>query len=167
MSNSKTRVPQASRADGSESRIDSSVCLEDSGGGKNSILGNTIRKQKPKKIYIATYNIRTMRLEEHLTSLERELENIKWDILGISETRLTGEATTTLRSGHVLFQKNSEATHLGGVAILIHKKIRHLITKMKAVSDRIVYALLRLNQRYSLQVIQAYAPTRTSHRTVL
>jgi len=51
---------------------------------------------------------------------------------------------------------------LGGVAILIHKRIRHLITKMKAVSDRIVYALLRLTQRYSLQVIQAYAPTSTS-----
>lgn len=125
------------------------------------ISGNAIRKQKPKKFYIATYNIRTMKSEERLVGLERELENIKWNVLGISETRLTGEATTTLKSGHLLLQRNSATAHLGGVALLIHRKIKHLVTKTKAVSDRIIYALLRLNQRYSLQIIQAYAPTST------
>ncbi|EFN65839.1 Craniofacial development protein 2, partial [Camponotus floridanus] len=111
---------------------------------------------------IATYNIRIMRREEHLISLERELRNIKWDIMGVSETRLPGEETTLLKSGHLLFQKNAEESHLGGVALLIHKEIKHLVTKLKAVSDRVAYVLLRLNQRYILQIIQAYAPTSTA-----
>jgi len=99
-----------------------------------------------------------MRLEEHLTSLERELENINWDILGISKTRLAREATTKLKSGDELFQRNSDATHLDGVALLIHRRIK---PSHQDESDRIVM-LLRLNRRYSLQVIQAYTPTSTS-----
>ena len=65
-----------------------------------------------------------MKRVEYLTSLERELENIKWDILGVSETRLAGKETTSLRSGHLLFQKNSDESHLGGGILLIHKKIK-------------------------------------------
>ncbi|XP_011167521.2 craniofacial development protein 2-like [Solenopsis invicta] len=107
-----------------------------------------------------------MRSEEHLAGLERELKNIKWNVLGISEIRLTGEAITTLKSGHLLFQRNSATAHLGGVALLIHSKIKHLVTKTKAVLDRIIYALLRLNQRYSLQIIQAYAPASAQNEDI-
>ncbi|XP_071646707.1 craniofacial development protein 2-like [Temnothorax longispinosus] len=168
MSNSKTKLPQASRAERLESRTDTSVCLMDSGGGTNSMNGrkrkrNAEHKRTKKTLYIASYNIRTMRLEEHLINLENKLENIKWDVLGISETRLSGEAVTIMKSGHMLLQKNSDIdSHIRGVALLIHKKLKHLVTKTKAISDRVIYVVLRLNNKCSIQIIQAYAPTSAS-----
>lgn len=139
------------------------VCPTDSGGGKNST--NQIRKSSRRKkcLYLATYNIRTMRLEEHLESLEKELRSIKWDVVGISETRIGGEASSILKSGHLLYQKNQEINHhIGGTAIIIHRRIRHLVTKTRAISDRVIYIMIQLNKMHSVQIIQAYAPTSKS-----
>lgn len=68
----------------------------------------------------------------------------------------------TLNSGHLLFQRNDNTTQTGRIAILVHKKRKHLVNKMKAVSDRIIYIMIKLNKRYSLQIIQAYSPTSSS-----
>lgn len=111
------------RTRSSESHTDekSPVSPKDSGG--------SMKLRNPSylytKLYVATYNILTMRKNEHLDGLEKELNTIKWDILGICETRLPGEKCTTLNSGHILYQKNAEENendHVGGVAILINKK---------------------------------------------
>lgn len=48
------------------------------------------------------------------------------------------------------------------MALLIHSKLKHLITKTRAISDRVIYVMLKLNSRYSIQIIQAYAPTSAS-----
>lgn len=126
-------------------------------------MPKTRHGRNKKTVHIASYNIRTMRAEEHLTNLEKELKNIKWDVLGISETRLSGEAITILKSGHLLFQRNSnEGAHIGGVALMIHKRMKHLITETKAISDRVIYVTIRINSKYNMQIIQAYAPTSAS-----
>ncbi|XP_070162999.1 craniofacial development protein 2-like [Polyergus mexicanus] len=153
MSTFKTIIPQAGRTRCLESRTNTLICLTDSGRGKNSIQG-----QKSKKIIlIATYNIRTMRLVE---GLKRELDNIRWDVLGISETRLAGEATMVLHSGHLLFCRNSEVNHhRGGVALLIHRKFKHLVVNCNTVSDRVIYVVLKLNSWYKAQIIQVHALT--------
>ncbi|XP_044760870.1 craniofacial development protein 2-like [Coccinella septempunctata] len=162
MSNLKRR-PQVSSAESTESHTDGkSVCLiSDSGGGKNSIYRSKPHKSHNiPKIYLATYNIRTMRDPEHLVKLEEELEHIKWDIVGLCETRLPDEETTVLKSGHLLYQNNGTSQKgQGGVAFLINRKLKHLITEMKSISDRVIYIVLRINERYSVQFIQGYAPT--------
>lgn len=40
--------------------------------------------------------------EENIDELERELENAKWDIIGLFENRLIGEKITNLKSHHIL-----------------------------------------------------------------
>lgn len=156
------QLPQVSRVENSKSHTDKSVSLADSGGGKNSIKD----KKKPdvnQEIYIATYNARTLRTEEHLEELIAETKSINWDIIGLSETRLQGEKCTQLTSGHVLYQRNADTNYTnGGVVLLINKKIKHKVTKFKAKSDRIIYTVLKINKRYTMQIIQAYAPTSNS-----
>ncbi|XP_044755023.1 uncharacterized protein LOC123313977 [Coccinella septempunctata] len=101
-----------------------------------------------------------MRTSERLIQLEKELEHIKWDIVGLCETRLPGEKTTVLKSGHMLYQNNAaNPSGQGGVAFLINKRLKHLITETKSVSDRVIYMVLKLNKRYSVQFIHGYAPT--------
>lgn len=146
------------RAQCSESHLDDASSLMDSGGGKKS----TFRKLKPSitKIHIATYNCRTMRTDDHLEELEEELRNIKWDIIGLCETRLPGEKRTTLKSGHTLYQNNSESNYSqGGVAFIVHCRIEHKVTKYCKISDRVIYLVIQINNRYSLQLIHCYAPT--------
>ncbi|XP_030753938.1 craniofacial development protein 2-like [Sitophilus oryzae] len=161
-SKSKTRLPQMGRAQVSESHpATNSGSLTDSGGGKKSTDYNKQKRKRTQIISIATYNIRTMRTNDHLEELEQELSNINWDIVGLCETRLQGEKMTTLNSGHDMFQNNSETNHSqGGVAFIVNNKFKHLVTKYHSVSNRVIYLIIRLNQRYSIQLIHCYyAPT--------
>ncbi|KAF2889017.1 hypothetical protein ILUMI_17156 [Ignelater luminosus] len=57
-----------------------------------------------KKLYIATYNVRTLSSEEKLVELINELENIKWDIVSLSEAWRRGEELSKLKSGHAVLQ---------------------------------------------------------------
>ncbi|XP_070159981.1 craniofacial development protein 2-like [Polyergus mexicanus] len=59
--------------------------------------------------------------------------------------------------------KNSDVNaHVGGVALLINKKIKHFVTKTRAISARVLYLVIKLNSKCNIQVIQAYAPTSVS-----
>lgn len=165
MMNFKTdaNIPQVGRIRNPKSHTYKKVSLTDSGGGKNSQISINNRKLPSTKLHIITYNIRTMKSAERLVELEEELTHIKWDIVGLCETRLPEEKCTTLKTGHILYQNNGEEdTHLGGVAILVHRKIKHLITKMRAISPRVIYVILKISKRYNLQIIQVYAPTSAS-----
>lgn len=42
--------------------------------------------------------------DEHLESLENDLQNIKWDVIGISEIRRKGDVNMILKSDNILFQ---------------------------------------------------------------
>ncbi|XP_050306277.1 craniofacial development protein 2-like [Anthonomus grandis grandis] len=151
-------VPQVGRSSRDKSHTSNKVSLKDSGGGKNSSPPLLI--QNKFKFHLATYNIRTMRSTEHLEELEVELSHIKWNILGLCETRLPDEKCITLNSGHLLYRNNREDnTHIGGTAIMIHKSIKRLVTKMKSISSRVIYIVLKISKRYSVQIIQEYAPT--------
>lgn len=67
------------------------------------------------------------------------LANINWDVLGLSKTKLRGKSTTIVKSGSMLFQRNNDTiSHLGGVAKRIRSKLKHLVTKVTAVSDRVL-----------------------------
>lgn len=162
MSNLKTKLPQVSRVQGSESHTEHSVSSKDS-GGSNSSNRKPLRQKLLKSnapLYIATYNTRTLRTREHLEEFEEELSHIKWDIIGVCETRLPGERCTTLQTGHTLYQNNAEERdYIGGVAIIINKNFKHNVIKYQAISERVIYITIKLNKRYHLQIIQAYAPT--------
>lgn len=83
-------------ASNAKSHTSKLVCLTDSDGSQY------LPKLPKEKLQIATYNIRTMRTQEHLT----ELEQIKWDLLGMYGMRLPGENCRALQSGHALHSRN-------------------------------------------------------------
>lgn len=114
-----------------------------------------------RKLLIATYNTRTLGSDQKILELENELSHIKWDILGLCETRRKGEAEMTLQSGNVLYYKGDENMSEGGVGFLVHKRHKDSIVQFEYVSLRVAFMVLKLNDRYSLKIIQVYAPTST------
>ena len=160
MSQTKIKLPQASRAISPESHTDNtSVCLTDSGGDK-LVTSKLIQKRKYSKNFkIATYNVRSLSTEEKLLELQEVLEKVNWDIIGMSEIRRRGEEWMTLKSGHMLYHMGETDNSTGGVGFLINRKLVSDIISITSISKRVAYLTLRLNSKLRMKVIQAYAPT--------
>lgn len=129
-------------------------------GAKNhrTSLGYHQRRQ----LQIASINVRTLLSDQKLVELKEELEKIKWDIVELSKVRRRGEEQTTLKSGHTFHYIGQTDASEGGVGFIVHRKHTQNIIEIKSISTRVIYLTLKLNTRYSMKVIQAYAPTSTS-----
>ncbi|KAF9415769.1 hypothetical protein HW555_006670 [Spodoptera exigua] len=109
---------------------------------------NSISKtEKPKRscLYICTLNTRTLRTSESLQELELAIENIKWDILGISEMRRMGEGIEE-RSNYIMYYKGEVAGHRG-VGFLVKFRLKSQIQGFEGISDRIAAIHIKLPKR--------------------
>ena len=99
---------------------------------------------------------------ERVIEFEDEIARIKFDIIGISETRRKGEGCLTLNtSGHTFYYKGGDTCHRG-VGFIVNKNITGNVTSFKSVSDRLAQLTIRISGKYHLNIIQAYLPT-SSH----
>lgn len=151
----QTQIPQVGRNRYPQSHTGQPVCPKDSGGDKDSLN----KERCHTNLYVATYNARSTASEGRMEELTYELNKIKWDVLGISETRKRGEGSIKLASGHTLFYKGKEDSSHGGVGIIVHRRLTPHIRHMKATSDRVIYITIKINKLVSVKIIQAYAPT--------
>ena len=109
---------------------------------------------------VCTYNVRTA-YDEHLDNLVEELEGgFKWDIIGISETKLKGKFTEDLKYGHFRYNSgvSDDCIRSAGVGFIIHKKNKEKVLELKVVSPRIAYLKIKGNNNNHV-FIQCYAPT--------
>jgi len=115
------------------------------------------------KIYISTYNVRTLKDDDRETELLHELKEtkIKWHIIGLAETRRKGEQLVNTEDGHILYTIGGD-TSQRGVGFLVHRNIKNKIMKYEGLNDRVASLTMKINSKYQLQIIQVYAPT-TSH----
>ena len=121
----------------------------------------TLNKLNSMRIY--TYNARGIDDDMKLDQLLLELNEINWHIVGLSETHRKGEDLLKLSgNNHTFFNKGRDDKRLGGVGFLINNNIAGNIISYNGVSDRIAWIKVRLSKRYTLKVIQVYAPTANS-----
>ena len=130
--------------------------------GPQSPAKEGAKNLRASSIYISTYNIRCLSSEERLLELEEELKEIKWDILGLAETRRCGESIKKLASGNILYTNGKINKRQSGVGFLINKSLANNVTEFKSVSDRLAFIILKINTNYSVKIVQVYAPT-TAH----
>ncbi|CAK1594245.1 unnamed protein product [Parnassius mnemosyne] len=112
-----------------------------------------------RRLDLATYNARTLRTYEKIVELEEEIDKLRWHIIGLSEVRREGEDTVILESGNLLYHREGDHLSQGGVGFIVHKSFVNNVVKIGRVSTRVAYLILRITKRYSLKVIQVYAPT--------
>ncbi|XP_072398285.1 uncharacterized protein [Diabrotica undecimpunctata] len=108
---------------------------------------------------VATLNARSLMSEDSFLELKNELQNVKWGVVGLSEVRKRGESLETLNSGHMFCYMGSKHMSVGGVGIIIHKKLSQNVVLVKAISERVIYINIQLNKRCIVKFIQVYAPT--------
>ena len=117
---------------------------------------------------ICTYNTRTLS-NEHYDNLIEELEpndnnpHIKWDIIGLSETKLKDSFSTITKYGHKFFNSgvDPEENMRDGVGFIVHKDLEKCVCAFNNFSERL--CSIKLRRKFNnTSIIQAYAPT-TSH----
>ena len=92
------------------------------------------------------------------------MEEFKWDIIGLAETRREGEGLEEVEGGAWLYnygatEPNKKAR---GVGFLIHQNIKDYISEVKSYSNRVISLQIQLTGKEEMYIIQVYAPT-TDH----
>ena len=87
---------------------------------------------------ICTYHVRTLNGGAK-TQLIIELKDIKWDIVGVAETKISETQKEEINGdGHTLYTSgNKDGLKKYGVGFLVNKKLKSSILDFVPVSDRI------------------------------
>ena len=111
------------------------------------------------QIKISTWNVRSLYQKGKLENVKLEMERLKVQILGISETRWTKSGSVKTEDYTMYYSGGDDHEH--GVGILLNKTVANSVTGFWPVSDRI--ALVKLKAKpFNINIIQIYAPTSAS-----
>ena len=86
------------------------------------------KERKHRHLNVCTYNVyvRTLRTEDDLDRMTDEVDQIKWDIIGLCETYRKGRDYQKNKGGHWMFGigKTEDNPDAKGLVFLIHSKIK-------------------------------------------
>ena len=109
------------------------------------------------KMHVCTYNARTLRTEDDINRLVEELDNIKWHVVGLCETKRRGEGLRELSGdregggggggGSWVYEtgKTEESPNAKGLALLINKNFTDYVENFEKYSDRIISCEIKLH----------------------
>ena len=109
---------------------------------------------------IATWNIRTGYQSGKLTNIEKEMERLKIDVMGITELRWPGAAEITAGEGNKVIYSGGETPHRGE-GVIMKRTIVNKVIGYWPISDRIIMIKLK-GTPFNRNVLQLYAPTEDS-----
>ena len=87
----------------------------------NNHTYNVIKTSKV--LDICTYNVRTLRNNEHLDCFLNEVKDIKWDVIGLCETKLSNAFVEAVKSNHYITGLKENERRTNGVGFLIKKQL--------------------------------------------
>ncbi len=97
---------------------------------KSVLLGNS------RKLVVGTWNIRTLTADGKLKELNHEMDQYRWNILGISELCWKGFGDTSTNVAHKLYFSSKKDKHKHSVGFLVHKDILDTVVGCWPVSNR-------------------------------
>ena len=98
------------------------------------------------KTRIGTWNVRTLHQTRKLSQVVNEFDNYMLDLLGLCETRWTGNDKKSLQSGHTFIYSGKEnGIHEQGIGLLVIKKVSKSLFEWQPLGPRFFKVLLILN----------------------
>lgn len=95
--------------------------------------------------------------DSRIFELDYAIQKIKWDIIGLCETRRKIEEIEEY-SDYILYHTKSSQGQ-NGVGFIVKKHLKKNINSFKSYSDRVATLEINLSSNNVLTFIQAYAPT--------
>ena len=136
--------------------------------------GRTTRKKKQVKVLnLGTWNVRTLldnikadRPERRTALVAKELARYNVDIAALSETRFADKGQLTEHGGGYTFfwsGRSSTERREAGVGFAIRSHLARKLAKLpEGINDRLMSLQLPLENKKSVTLISAYAPTMTN-----
>ena len=116
---------------------------------------------KPSNVIdIFTYNVRTIHNNEHPDCFLNKVKDIKWNIIGLCEMKLSNVFVEAVKNSHYLYDSGAKENERcrNGVGFLVKNDFNNNVGKFKPISDCIT--MMKIRGKYNkLVIIQAYAPT--------
>ena len=121
-----------------------------------SPLEGVVMKTQGKLLNIGTRNVRTLYQPGKLNNLIQELNHMKLDIMGITETRWT-DTGKIVKDDYTMIYSGGE-DHKNGVGIILRNEVAKSMIGHWPISDRVVMVKLYAKP-FNINMIQVYAPT--------
>uniref|UniRef100_A0A8R1ECA0 Reverse transcriptase domain-containing protein n=1 Tax=Caenorhabditis japonica TaxID=281687 RepID=A0A8R1ECA0_CAEJA len=124
---------------------------------------NTRPKTRRIDYRVCTFNCRSVATDDRLAELLEETKTIKYDIIGLSETKRAAEIHMMHRdrTGVFLGKRNTTSVS-GGVGFIVNSTFLPKIQEIKFLNHRIAYLTFQVDRRLSCTVFQVYAPVADS-----
>ena len=146
---------------------------EPEGAPNTAALGRTARerllesqgpdrlpKRRRTKMAICTFNARTLASEAHIEDLMMQARKIKYDVIGLTETRRHRPLHAVFDTGEELFLGTCDSRGVGGVGVLVNTHLAINIDSYESLATRIGrLRLRRCGSTPALTIFVAYAPT--------
>jgi hypothetical protein len=92
-----------------------------------------------------------------------QLKNIKWDILGVCETRRKSALQANWNDGtFVALGAAEQPRSRGGIGFIVKSKWKKYIEEVDVEDPRVGYLILKISKNTTIRFIQLYAPTSAS-----
>ncbi|KAK6762926.1 hypothetical protein RB195_023582 [Necator americanus] len=109
---------------------------------------------------ICTYNARTLALEATIEDLMMQAKKIKYDVIGLTETRRRHPLNAVYETGEELFLGTCDSRGVGGVGVLVNTSLAKNIDSFEQLTTRIGRPRMRrCGPTPALTIFVAYAPT--------
>ncbi|KAK6762178.1 hypothetical protein RB195_023046 [Necator americanus] len=140
----------------------------DSGGKPGTVApGGTglqescrLPKRKRTRMAICTYNARTLVSEVAIEDLMMQAKKIKYDVIGLTETRRRHPLNAVYETGEELFLGTCDSRVVGGVDVLVNTRTAKNIDSFEQLTTRIGrLRMRRCGPTPALTIFVAYAPT--------
>ncbi|KAK6742798.1 hypothetical protein RB195_010207 [Necator americanus] len=109
---------------------------------------------------ICTYNARTLASEAAIEDLMMQAKKIKYDVIGLTETRRGHPPNAVYETGEELFFGTCDSRSVGGVGVLVNTSMAKNIDSFEQLTTRIGrLRMRRCGPTPALTIFVAYAPT--------
>ncbi|KAK6054565.1 reverse transcriptase, partial [Cooperia oncophora] len=124
----------------------------------NTQLASADRMPKRQdRLRICTMNVRSIATAARLADFEAAVENVKFDVIGVSETRMAGKGRIDLSSGYSLYHSGTEERTKRGVGFYVPSSLNQH-SDCFFHSERMIELCIKLADRSTLRIIQVHAP---------
>nr|CDJ97432.1 Endonuclease exonuclease phosphatase domain containing protein [Haemonchus contortus] len=108
---------------------------------------------------ICTFNARTLAPEAYIEDLMMQARKIKYDVIGLTETRRHRPLHAVFETREELFLGTCDSRSVGGVCVLVNTHLVMNIDSYGSLTTRIGLRLRRCGSTPALTIFAAYAPT--------
>ena len=107
---------------------------------------------------VGTWNVQSLSQSGKVELLATELDNLRWNVMGISEMLWTGTGESTTDEGHKVWYCGLEKKRQHGVGFIVEKQTANGVLECTPVSERIT-SIRIASKPFNTTIIQVYAPT--------